>query len=460
MSEETPTGRLQALARALTRPPARALSRLLVENPGLAPWWRSASRLRRFFLLTFQRSHRDGVLITSSALAYVTILSLIPLLAAFTFVGTRIFSKFQQETLDVFVQVLPYHEATVTEQLQEFLSQAQKLQGWGLLAFFATSLFAFGTVEETINRIWNVARRRPWRVRLLSFTLLIFWGPVLIGATFSSLFLLRQTLGETLLENSVALNVAPFLATLLGLTMLYWLVPYTAVSFRCALTGGLAAAILFEVLRQGFGIYVGLLTRPSQVYGRFAFLLFFAISIQVAWTAVLYGTELAYCAQHYRALARGIGGPPRLQGRWLGLAAVVLLAERFDRAEPITELDPLSDRLVVPPEELAGILEPLLEADVLRPTEGRERGYLLARPPHKVTVEQVLAAYDAGGRRAFDPVPAELRPLLDGVADRIADLRGESLDGVTLAGLLDRRANQAPEPGEAPADEDPTPHET
>jgi len=427
----------------------RALVRNLAGAPRLDRWRQSAGRLRRFFILTFQRSHRDGVLITSSALAYVTILSLIPLLAAFTFVGTRIFSKFQQETLDVFVQVLPYHEASVTEQLEEFLSQAQKLQGWGLLAFFATSVFAFGTVEETINRIWNVARRRPWRVRLLSFTLLIFWGPVLIGATFSSLFLLRQTLGERLLESSVALNVAPFLATLLGLTMLYWLVPYTTVSFRCALTGGLAAAILFEVLRQGFGIYVGLLTRPSQVYGRFAFLLFFAISIQVAWTAVLYGTELAYCAQHYRALARGIGGPPRLQGRWLGLAAAVLLAERFDRAEPITDLDPLSDRLMVPPDELAAILEPLVEAEVLRHTVGRERGYLLARPPHKIELEQVLTAYDAGGRRAFDPVPAELRPLLDGVADQIAELRAEGLADVTLAGLLDRRASQTSGPEEA-----------
>jgi len=440
MSEQTLIGRLRALTAA----------------PALEGWRRSASRLRRFFLLTFQRSHRDGVLITSSALAYVTILSFIPLLAAFTFVGTRIFSKFQQETLDVFVQVLPYHEATITEQLQEFLSQAQKLQGWGLLAFFATSLFAFGTVEETINRIWNVVRRRPWRVRLLSFTLLIFWGPVLIGATFSSLFLLRQTLGERLLESSVALNVAPFLATLLGLTMLYWLVPYTTVSFRCALTGGLAAAILFEILRQGFGIYVGLLTRPSQVYGRFAFLLFFAISIQVAWTAVLYGTELAYCAQHYRALARGLGGPPRLQGRWLGLAATVLMADRFDRGEPISELDSLSDRLVVPPDELAGILEPLVEARILRPTEGRERGYLLARPTHTIDVARVLASYDAGGRQAFDPMPDELRPLLDGVADRIAELRGEGLEGVTLAGLLDRRASRAPraeesaEGGEAP----------
>lgn len=410
--------------------------RLLPREPALVPWRRAATRLGRFFLLTFQRSHRDGVLLTSSALAYVTILSLIPLLATFTFVGARIFNQFRQETLDVFVQVLPYHEATITDQLEEFLSQAQQLQGWGLLFFFATALFAFGTVEETINRIWNVSRRRPWRVRLLSFTLLVFWGPVLIGATLSGLFLVRQALGEHIPESSIALNIAPFLVSLLGITMLYWLVPYTTVSFRCALTGGLAAAILFEIVRQGFGLYVGLLSRPSQVYGRFAFLLFFAISIQVAWTAILYGTELAYCAQHYASLARGLGGKSRLQGRWLGLAAVVLLAERFERGDPVSELDTLSKALAVPADDLAPILEPLLEAGVLRPTEGAARGYLLARPPHRVPVDRVLGAYDAGSHQVFRPLPDELRDLLDGLAERIEVLRAESLGERTLAELL------------------------
>ncbi|MGD2115613.1 MAG: YhjD/YihY/BrkB family envelope integrity protein [Acidobacteriota bacterium] len=435
-----------ALRRGLERIRSRARSRSRARIV-LGPWRRSGTRLGRFFLLTFGRSHRDGVLLTSSALAYVTILSVIPLLAAFTFVGARIFSRFQQETLDVFVQVLPYHEATITEQLEQFLTQAQELQGWGLIAFLATSLFAFATVEETINRIWNVSRRRPWRVRLLSFTMLIFWGPVLIGVTFSSLFLLRQTLGEGILESSVALNVAPFLALLLGLTMLYWLVPYTAVSFRCALAGGLAAAILFEILRQSFGLYVGLLSRPSQVYGRFAFALFFAISIQVAWTIVLYGSELAYCAQHYGALLRGMGREPHLQGRWLGLAAALLLTESLDRGEPIAELSELSDRLVVPPDELVPILEPLLAAEILRPTEGRERAYLLARPPHKVRLEQVIAAYDEGSERMFQPLPESLRGLLEGLSRKVEELRARGLGESTLAELLEERAEELPTEG-------------
>jgi membrane protein len=412
--------------------------RALPERPGLAPWVASAGRLRGFFLLTFRRAHRDGVLITSSALAYVTILSLIPLLSAFAFVGARVFTAYQERSLEFFVQVLPYHEAPVTEQLQQFLTQAEDLKGWGILAFFATSLFAFGTVEETINRIWNVARRRRFRVRFLSFTLLVFWGPVLIGATYSLLLVLRNRFGRELLEGSVTLSLLPFLGALLGLTMLYWLVPYTNVSFRCALTGGLAAAILLELLRLSFSLYVGLLTNPTAIYGRFAFLLFFAISIQLTWAIVLYGSELAYCAQHWGALARGIGREAHFQGRWVGLASVLALAERFERGEPVTSQDDLAELLLVPADELELILEPLVEAKILEPTEGRDREYILARPPHRLTAGSVLAAYDTRSHRVFEPLGDKLQSALDELAWRISELRRQGLNEVTLAQLVDR----------------------
>lgn len=412
--------------------------RTLPERPKLEPWAASARRLGSFFLLTFRRAHKDGVLITSSALAYVTILSLIPLLAAFAFVGARVFTAYQERSLEFFVQVLPYHEAPVTEQIEQFLVQARELEGWGILAFFATSLFAFGTVEETINRIWNVARRRRFRVRFLSFTLFVFWGPVMIGAAYSTLLILRKRFGPELLESSVTLNLLPFVGALVGLTMLYWLVPYTSVSFRCALTGGLAAAILLELLRLSFSLYVTLLTNPTAIYGRFAFLLFFAISIQLTWAIVLYGSELAYCAQHWGALARGIGREAHFQGRWVGLASVLALAERFERGEPVTSQDDLAELLLVPADDLESILEPLVEAKLLEPTEGREREYLLARPPHRLTAGSVLAAYDARSHRVFEPLGAKLQAALDELAGQISELRRQGLNEVTLADLVAR----------------------
>lgn len=411
--------------------------RTLSRSPAVRSTFAFAGRLGRFILLTLRRSHRDGVPLTAAALAYVTILSLIPLLAATSFVGALVFSAYPEQSLEFFLQALPYHDAAVVEQLERFFAQSREVEGWTILAFFATTLFAFGTVEETINRIWNVARRRPFRVRFVSFTLLIFWGPVLIGATYSAYLVLRQRLGPELLENAFSVNLLPFLGTLVGLTMLYRMVPYTRVSFRAALTGGVTAAVLLEVLRLSFGFYVGLLTRPTEVYGRFALVLFFAISIQVSWAIVLYGSELAYCTQHHGALIRGLGQGPHFQGRWVGLAAALVLAERFDRGAPRTPQGELADHLRVPEDQLEEMLAPLLEARLLAAAPGRDREYLLARPPHKTPVARVLAAYDTRSHRVFEPLGDRLQGALDDLAIRIARGRERDLDRLTLADLVE-----------------------
>lgn len=423
----------------------------------------SAERLARFFLLSFGKTHEDGLLLIASALAYITILSLIPLLAAFSFIGTRVFSQYQQQSMEVFVQVLPYHEATVTDQIEKFLAQAQSLSGWGLAILFATALFTFGTIEQTINRIWNVSKARPFKVRFLSFTLLMAWGPILVGATFSSLFLLGRELRdrlileapERILESSALLALAPFVGTLLGLTLLYWLVPYTSVSFRCALAGGLTGAILLEVLRQGFGLYVDVLKNASMIYGSFSFALFFAISIQLTWAIVLYGSVVSYTAQHYGALDRGlVGRQAPAQGRWVGLAAAAVLAGEFDRGRPVTPLGSLADCLVLPADRLESLLRPLEKAGVVNRTEGRDRGYMLARPPHKMPVERVLAAYDSNSHRVFRPLGDDTQRRLDALARRIEQVRSDALGEVTLARLTDDPPPASPDPS-VPIDESP-----
>src|SRR5579863_1782688 len=223
-------------------------------------------QLGRFFTLTVRQGYEDSIFLTASALAFVTILSLVPLLAVLAFVGTRVFSQYPEKSLEVFIQVLPYAEKSLTDKLREFLDQAETMHGFGLAALFATTLFAFATIEETFNKIWNVSRRRPFRYRLLTFLLLLFWGPLLIGVTFSSLILLRQRSAmRELVRGSVLLHLTPFLATVVGLTLLYWLVPSTRVRFRNALAGGLFGAILLEVLRQSFGYYVEFFRGVSTV---------------------------------------------------------------------------------------------------------------------------------------------------------------------------------------------------
>jgi membrane protein len=405
-------------------------------------------RLGRWLWLTLRESHEDSIFLTASALAFVTILSLIPLLATFSFVGTRVFHQAPERTLEVFVQILPYSEETVVDKIGEFLDQAETIHGFGLIVFFATAVFAFATVEETINKIWNVSLRRPFRVRLLSFVLLLFWGPLLIGATFTSLLVLRQRPElRALFEESALLAMVPLAVTALGLTMLYWLVPYTTVKFRNALVGGLLAAILLELLRQGFAQYVEVFRTVNVVYGSFAFALLFVISIEVTWTMILFGSEAAYTAQHFRILSRGLHKNPPVQAAWVGLAALTLTAGRFARGEPVLSRLALADRLALSAPELDRILRPLLEDGLLRRMDG---GYILATDPHHLNVERVLAAYDHRARRGVELVGGPLAERLEALVAELAESRAGRLGELAVADLLKPREPPAP-PSDRPA---------
>src|SRR5258708_20238408 len=305
-------------------------------------------QLARFCALTPRQGYEDSILLTASALPFVTIFPLVPVLAALSFVGTRVFSQYPEKSLEVFIQVLPYAEKDMTDKLREFLDQAETMHGVGLAALFATTLFAFATIEETFNKIWNVPRRRPFRHRLLTFVLLLFVGPLLIGVTFSSLIMLRQSPNlRELVRGSVILHLTPFVASVVGLTLLYWLVPSTRVRFRNALAGGLFGAILLEILRQSFGYYVEFFRGVSTVYGSSAFALLFLLSIELTWTIVLLGSEAAYTAQHFALLSRGLHTHPPVAASWVGLAALAFLSR--NGREPGTATPPSPQPLARPP---------------------------------------------------------------------------------------------------------------
>ena len=194
----------------------------------------------------------------------------------------------------------------------------------------------------------------------------------------------------------------PFVATVVGLTMLYWRVPYTHVRLRNALAGGLLAGILLEILREGFGSYVEVFRNVSIVYGSYAFALLFMISLDLTWTIILFGAVATYTAQHFSLLARGLHRHPPVQAAWVGLATLALIARRFDGGEPPLSREALADRMCLPTMELERILRPLAIQGPLQLVG--DHGYALSADPRQIRVEEVLAAYDHRARRGAELV--------------------------------------------------------
>jgi membrane protein len=261
--------------------------------------------LTRFVAEVARAQHRDQLLVRAGALAYTTLLSLVPLLT----VGLVTVGRLQPERAAVMVQaiatVLPFSPARVQATLATFAQRTAAL-GWIAVAISVLLTFnAFYQIEEVINDIWGVPRRRLWRWRLASFAMVLLWGPLLLATLFSALYWLSSRPWY----HAIVLVARPLPAILAAVVLasLYRWVPHTKVSWRAAITGAVVAALAMTALHVGFQAYFLFAADLNVIYGSLSLLLFFLFSLFLFWLAVLLGAEASWVVGHAQP-------PPRPRG--------------------------------------------------------------------------------------------------------------------------------------------------
>jgi YihY family inner membrane protein len=379
------------------------------------------------------KSHRDEVGLRASALAFSTLISAVPLLAVVSIFVARTLRE-DSRIVDLIIELLPYREETVLAALRSFLEQAESVSGVAVLGFVVTSALTFFGVQESLFKIFGVERPPSWFRRIVTFSLLFFWGPLLVGFAQTALLFFSQSSPETalLLRESIVLRALPAVMTFAGLTMLYWRAAFQKISLRDAAAGGLTATALLELLKVAFGFYVSNFTAVQlAVYGTFAIAFFFVLSVHLAWHILLVGAELAAVRAAERAGAPVPVPKPAEPDPWIGLGALELLGAP---GRPTMTAEELALALALDEPELTAQLRPLRDAGLLEPG----RGYRLALPTRRLRLATVLAAYRrhlAGERDG--PLPEHTRELrgrlrraleFDVGDETLADLLGQAGD--------------------------------
>ena len=100
------------------------------------------------------------------------------------------------------------------------------------------------------------------------------------------------------------LYVMGFLGLVLLFTMLYKVMPTTAISFRLALSGGVTATILWEILRHLLVAYFTSMSFVNAVYGSMATTVIVLLTMEAAALIVLLGAQVI--ADLQRSMSAGI----------------------------------------------------------------------------------------------------------------------------------------------------------
>ncbi|MBA4502582.1 YihY family inner membrane protein [Marinobacterium marinum] len=339
--------------------------------------------------LARQYQSNQGIL-NASALTYTTLFAVVPLMTVsysmlaavpnFRGVGEQVQGW-------IFENFVPATGMVVQEYLSTFASQAQKLTVIGIVFLVITSIMMMKNIEAAFNRIWRVTEPRKGLSSFLLYWAVLSLGPILIGlgllltSYISSLPFI--TSATEVVGKARLLSLLPLLFSALAFMLLYAAVPNCRVPLRSAAIGGIFAAVLFELAKRGFALFVTQFPSYELIYGAFAAVPMFLVWIFISWTITLLGAELSRLLTVHHVNTFRTSEPH--------LYTVLALLQRLWIAQQDGE--PVSDRVLL--QEVPGLdqgrwddyVQLLISAGLIRRTEGGQ--YLLSRDLSRYTLLQL-----------------------------------------------------------------------
>ncbi len=375
--------------------------------------------LAPFSRLLLHHFNQDAGMQHVAALTYTTLLSLVPLMT----VMLALFSVFpasdrvaQQVEDFLFQNFVPAAGEAVQEYLRTFSQKAGKLTGVGFAFLIIVALMLMSNIDKAFNTIWHVRRKRSPVAKFTVYWAILSLGPILIAFSVGvtsylvSIPLFSDT--ETvMLVRSRLLGLMPVMISALAFTLLYALVPYRNVPLRHAVAGGVLAALLFELAKRGFALYVTTFPTYETIYGALAAVPIFLIWIYLSWLVTLLGAEFTYCLGIYREdwhESLNQRGESFLLA--LGLLRVLRLEQRTGGSLTVREL--VRRLPAACDEEIELALQDLQEARLVARSE--DKGWLLARDLGAVTLWDLYrsAPFMLPVAESLAEAPAPLRQLL------------------------------------------------
>lgn len=274
----------------------------------------SRSPLRRIldhpgrFAIDVLRGFRSNQgLLLSGALAYYTLLSIVPLFTLLLVVLSHILDEqlLLNDVARYLALVVPADTADVMGQIRNFLAN-REIAGWvvfGALLFFSS--MAFTVLENAMSVIFAqrlAIRRRHFLISAVlpyAYIVLLGLGLLLTSVVAGAL----QTLAVQQVDlfgtvwsldqlSVVLLYLIGLGGEILMLTSIYMVTPVGRPSLRHALIGGVVAALLWDITRRILVWYFATLSLVNVIYGSLATVVVALLSLEMASVILLLGAQV------------------------------------------------------------------------------------------------------------------------------------------------------------------------
>jgi membrane protein len=436
-------------------------------------------RFLHFWILVGRSFVQNRCPVRASALAYSSLLALVPMLALVLSITTSILKSSQGEQLvnemiDQIVEsmlpstrgpigppapgtVLPATTAPLRQASAEIDSAKQKIQEFirntqsttigvtGALALVFLAITMLARIEATLNDIWGITQGRTWYTRIMVYWATVSLGPLILVAALALTSASQFQSGQKLLVATPILGallpkVLPAVVLSLLFGLLYALMPNTRVRWKAALVGGLVAGTLWH-LNNLFSVkFISRITSNNAIYGSLGLVPVFMVGLYLGWIILLFGAQVSYAYQNRVAYLqdRQAEGTNQRGREFVGLRLVTLIALRFANSQPGLTTTQLANELAVPGRLVRRLLEALIQHGlVVEATSVKETVILPARPLPQISCEDVLTALRTVGGYEPETRDEPTRQHVRRTFDRIRAAEFNTANTITLQDLVE-----------------------
>lgn len=381
----------------------QALWEKLWNNRGPRSW-----RWAKFLPFAIFRAYmKENIAKDAQSLVYVTLLTLVPLLAvAFALLqGFGLRGVIEPWLEDLFAP-MGAAGAEVVSYLMEFVSNtsAGNLGIIGVIFLFFSVLNISQSIEQALHDIWRVENARSLRARLMGYFTTLLLAPLLISAIMTMMLGMKDASWlQPFLHIPGMSGLFKLLTGFLPITMVFVLIagvyswiPNCKVSWKAAFTGSAFFLLLWYPVSKIFSIFIAGSTNYSVIYSSFASVIILLFWLQFLWLIFLMGAKVASLVQIPSLLS------PYNENQWyadeqmkLGLMLYAITQNRYKHNQSAPDMAFFNRCTGSTPYKIRLILDRLIQAKLISEVSGEPPRYMPSKPAEQYRLSELYHALAA-----------------------------------------------------------------